>query len=161
MGKTWTSHFLFRTITKTYPFKNFITERGGRGRGCNYALLFSKEVLCESTKILKWIVLAFKLLVIINSILDVWQGSKSASRPIRLGTGLGKVNQFFQKLIHPCTKNVYCSISHFYWGYRATAESEKKFIICNYFQIWLFPFFWLYSLFPSIINENCELYSHE
>ena len=134
-GKNLNIPFPFQDNYKNLPLKKLYNGEGGRGRGCNYALLFSKEVLCESTKILKWIVLAFKLLVIINSILDVWQGSKSASRPIRLGTGFGKVNQFFQKLIHPCTKNVYCSISHFYWGYRATAESEKKFIICNYFQI--------------------------
>ena len=30
--------------------------------------------------------------------------------------------------------------------------------ICNYYQIWQFTFFWLYSLFPNSINENCELY---
>ena len=40
------------------------------------------------------------------------------------------------------------------------SHTDKKIIIYNYFQIWLLPFFMLYSLFPNIINENCESYFH-
>ena len=46
-------------------------------------------------------------------------------------------------------------------GYRAAeSNKEKKIIICDYYQIWLLNFFWLKSLIPNSINENCELYFH-
>ena len=75
-----------------------------------------------------------------SSILDIWQGS------------------FLESLIH-LSKNsfihgecMFIDESYIFIRYRARV---KKIIICNYYQIWLFTFFWLYSLFP---NENCELY---
>ena len=49
--------------------------------------------------------------------------------------------------------------SYIFIGTTEPQQSDtKQIIIWNYFQIWLFPFFWSYSLFPNIINENCELY---
>ena len=48
-----------------------------------------------------------------------------------------------------------CLLLNFCWLQTYRAKKKETFVICNYR---LFTLFWLFSLFPNSINENCELY---
>ena len=63
----------------------------------------------------------------------------------------GKFNLFFKKFIHRGK----CLLLNFCWLQTYRAKKKETFVICNYR---LFTRFWLFSLFPNSINENCELY---
>ena len=63
----------------------------------------------------------------------------------------GKFNLFFKKFIHQWEM----FIVEFLLATDLQSQKKKNFVICNYR---LFTLFWLFSLFPNSINENCELY---
>ena len=67
----------------------------------------------------------------------------------------GKFNLFFKKYIHPW--EMFIVECYIFVGYRPT-EPKKKKKHSFFANIRLFTLFWLFSLFPNSINENCELY---